>query len=59
MELTPEQIGFLNMADTDILVRVVKGEIDLNELAAKVLANRGLDKDGVWVGFKGAATQNK
>ena len=59
MELTAEKIGFLNLADTDILVAVAKGEIDLNELAAKVLANRGLNKDGVWVGFREAAAQNK
>ena len=54
MELTPEQMGFLNIADTDILIAAARGEIDLNELAAKVLANRGLNKDGVWVGFKEA-----
>ncbi len=59
MELTPEKIGFLNMADTDVLVAVMNGKIDLNELAAKVLANRGLNKDGAWVGFAGAAKQNK
>ena len=31
--------------DTDILVDVVKGKIDLNALAMKELQNRGTDKE--------------
>ena len=30
---------------------VANGELDLNNLARKELANRGLDKQGQWVGF--------
>lgn len=37
--------------DTDILVGVANGNIDLNKLALKELENRGLNKEGKWVGF--------
>jgi len=42
----------ISLFDTDILVQVVKGKIDLNELAKKELRNRGLNDEGKWVGFK-------
>lgn len=48
-ELNP-QFMFQGTA-TDLLVAATKGEIDLNQLVAKELAGRGLDKDGKWVGF--------
>ncbi len=35
-----------------ILVLAVNGEIDLKKIAGKELANRGLDKEGKWVGFE-------
>lgn len=38
---------------TDLLVAIVKKQIDPVELANKELANRGLNKNGEWVGFKG------
>lgn len=41
------------MPDT-IIAAVVRGEIDLNQLAAQTLANRGLNLDGQWVGFPAA-----
>jgi len=47
------------MTDTELLVKAVNGEIDLNALAKKQLANRGLDKKGVWVGFAQAKKQLK
>jgi hypothetical protein len=37
--------------ETDILVEVIKGKIDLNLVVLKELQNRGLDRDGKWVGF--------
>ena len=46
---------FLQTANTSILVMAVNGEIDLNELAKEELVNRGLDKNGQWVGFDEAA----
>jgi len=39
------------MFDNDILVQVVNGKIDLNKVALLELKNRGLDKNGIWVGF--------
>lgn len=53
-ELTPAK-GLLQTADTDILVKAANGAIDLNELAKEELVNRGLDKNGKWVGFGEAA----
>lgn len=42
-----------NMTHTQLLLRIVSGEIDAKELAIKQLNNRGLDiKTGAWVGFK-------
>jgi hypothetical protein len=37
--------------ETDILVEVIKGKIDLNLVVLKELQNRGLDRDGQGVGF--------
>jgi len=34
-----------------MLAQVIKGEIDLNALAKVILANRGQDQNGNWVGF--------
>ena len=39
---------------TDLLVAAVRGKIDLNQLVKAELAGRGLDRDGVWVGFERA-----
>lgn len=42
-----------NMTHTQLLLRIVSGEIDAKELAIKQLKNRGLDiETGAWVGFK-------
>jgi hypothetical protein len=49
-EIDPDK-NVISLFDTDILVEVVNGKIDLNELAWKELSNRGLDKNGKWVGF--------
>ena len=46
-----ELMGFLQCADTSLLSAAVQGTIDLNRLASIVLAQRGRDKDGQWVGF--------
>ncbi len=37
---------------TELLVKALKGEIDLQELARQELANRHLDESGNWVGFR-------
>ncbi len=41
----------LQTVDTDILTAVACGEVDLNELASRELAKRGLNIKGQWVGF--------
>jgi hypothetical protein len=51
-ELNPRFI--FSLTHTELLVKAVKGEIDLLKLARTELANRGLDKNGRWVGFNTA-----
>ena len=48
---TVDELGFIQIALNKVLVAVANGELDLNDLARKELANRGLDKQGQWVGF--------
>lgn len=43
--------NMISSFDTDILVEAVNGRLDLNLVALKELRNRGLDKNGRWVGF--------
>ena len=52
--ITAEELGFIQTAPTALLVAAVRGELDLNRLARVELASRGLDRDGVWVGFERA-----
>ena len=44
----------LQMAATELLVKILSGEIDPRALAAAEMASRGLDAAGKWVGFKRA-----
>lgn len=46
---------YLNVLPSGLLAAASRGEIDLNELAAVVLAGRGLDHNAIWVGFPAAA----
>jgi hypothetical protein len=46
----------ITLFDTDVLVDVANGRLDLNLVALKELKNRGLDKNGKWIGFE---SQNK
>ena len=50
-KFTIDQVGFIQLADTDVLAAVARGEIDLNQIAREELASRGLDDQGRWVGF--------
>ena len=52
--LTPDQIDFLHAVPVKVLVAAANGTVDLNQLARQELANRGYDRDGVWVGFAAA-----
>ena len=40
---------------TELLIAMAKGEVDTQAIAAKLVAERGLDKDRKWVGFEKAA----
>ena len=50
-EFTVDEIGFIQTAMTKVLAAAARGEIDLNRIAREELAARGLDDQGVWVGF--------
>ena len=52
--MNDEKLGFLSLAGTEVLAAVARGEVDLNRLAREVLANRGMNAHGVWVGFEKA-----
>ena len=54
-ELTYDELAILQLATTRLLSEVAKGNIDLNSMAKRELANRGLDQNGAWVGFPKAA----
>ena len=48
-ELNPAFI--LSSVSSELLSQVIKGKIDLQELAKREMENRGLDVNGKWVGF--------
>ena len=52
---TIDELGFIQLADARILAAVARGELDLNAVARRELASRGLDRHGKWVGFANAA----
>lgn len=41
-----------NLTHTDLLVAIANGELDAVELAKKALKQRGLNLQGIWVGFR-------
>jgi len=43
--------NMITLFDTDILVDAANKRLDLNLVALSELKNRGLDKNGKWVGF--------
>ena len=46
-----ERYAILQGIDTDVLVEIASGTVDPGELARIELAQRGLGKDGKWIGF--------
>ncbi|BAP88860.1 uncharacterized protein E1O_17290 [Burkholderiales bacterium GJ-E10] len=50
-KFTVDELGFIQTALAKVLAAAARGEIDLNRLAREELAARGLDMQGVWVGF--------
>ena len=51
---TVDDLGFIQIADPKVLVAVARGDLDLNAVARRELASRGLDHTGMWVGFEQA-----
>lgn len=49
-----DEVGFIQVATARVLSAVARGELDLNLLAREELASRGMNRDGVWVGFERA-----
>lgn len=41
----------LSGTNINLLVQIANGELDMQELAKRVLEGRGLDINGAWVGF--------
>ena len=50
-QFTVDEVGFIQIAATKVLAAAARGELDLNLLAREELASRGLDANGVWIGF--------
>lgn len=40
---------------TELLKAMASGEVDAQAVAAQLMAGRGLDREGKWVGFEAAA----
>lgn len=51
MTFTVDETGFMHLASNKVLAAVVRGELDLNALAAETLKERGYDENEKWVGF--------
>ena len=46
-----EYLGNFACMDTDILAAIASGKIDARMVACVMMASRGLDTDGKWIGF--------
>lgn len=46
-----ESLGCMQMMSTALLIQAATGEIDLNAVARRFVSQRGVDKNGAWVGF--------
>ncbi len=52
-----DKVGAMQLMDTDILLAAALGEVDLNQVAALMVAARGMGRRGEWVGFVEAGRQ--
>jgi hypothetical protein len=52
-----DKVGAMQLMDTDILLAAALGKVDLNQVAALLVASRGLGRKGEWVGFSEAQIQ--
>jgi len=46
-----ERYAIFQGIDTDVLLEIVAGKVNPTEIARIELAQRGLGKDGAWIGF--------
>ena len=51
-----DDLGYMQMMSSAFLGLMAEGKVDIQQLAAGILANRGLDATGKWVGFRKAAS---
>lgn len=56
---TEPQLEQFQTLPSDLLAQAARGEIDLKALARFVLAQRGQDSSGKWVGFRQAAEHHQ
>lgn len=42
---------------TELLLAMAKGELDVQAVAARLVADRGLDQQGKWIGFEASARE--
>lgn len=47
--------GHIGLMSSDFLAAVARGEVDMNELARRTLANRGYGPNSEWLGFREAS----
>lgn len=52
-----DEFGGISILSDSTLLKVARGEIDLNQIAINYLASRGLDRNGAWVGFERAKNE--
>lgn len=50
-----DDLGYLQMMSSAFLGKIAEGKVDLQMLARQILASRGHDTSGKWVGFTKAA----
>ena len=53
-ETTMNLLEHLQPLPTELLSAMAKGEVDTQAIAARLMAERGLDREGKWVGFEKA-----
>jgi hypothetical protein len=51
-----DDLGYLGLMSSAFLGLVAEGRVDIQQLASGILANRGQDITGKWVGFPEAKT---
>lgn len=54
-----DDLGYLQMMSSAFLALVAEGKVDMQQLASGILANRGHDITGKWVGFPAAKTLHR